>query len=209
MWYCYKCGETNDDNSTQCKRCGSKRSSQSTEPRPKPNPTPKPVSESVSEPTPEPPSDGIKPVLADTKSKEETVTKLRLSILAATLLQFVLFAAKYTRTDQYTIYKACSGLYGSIEQICSILLVILTIIPAITVLMKLDVRKRNLPITTSAIIASLATVYCFVIWFGNPDPTVVPALIILLSWGVVFLAYRYVKALNAVDNTLLYRPTSF
>ena len=205
MWECYKCGETNDDNSTQCKRCGSKRSSQPTEPRPK-STIPKPMSEPTPEPTPEPP-----PVIdvIDIKKKENTVTALRWSTLAATVLQFMLFATEYTKADNYTIYKACSGLYGPIEQICSILLVVLTIIPAITVLVKLDVRKRNVPITVSMIIASLTTVYCLVIWFGNPDSTAVPAFIILLSWGIVFLAYKYVKALNAVDNTLLYRPISF
>lgn len=44
-----------------------------------------------------------------------------------------------------------------------------------------DERKRNLPITVSAFISALTTIYCLTIWFGNVQPTAVPALIILSS----------------------------
>ncbi len=212
MWKCNKCGETNDDNYSQCKKCGSKRSAQPAEPRHRHAPISNPASDAVSAP-PEtvpatPPCDDTDPA-KKLKSKESAVEASKILILSATLLQLVLFSLVYAKTPDYTIYKACSGEYGSIEQICSILLVVLTFVPAITVLIKLDLRKRNLPVTTSVIVASLTTVYCLVILFGSDDSTAVPALIILLSWGIVFLAYKYVKALNEVDNTLLFRPTSF
>ncbi len=244
MWKCDKCGEMNNDNTTQCERCGSKRTAQpgwkcsrcgemndgskdqcckcgSKRSAVKLSPTPGPASDPVPDPTPDPkpsdpprtdhiilPADDYPNTGEIIKRKDVLVSQYRGLAVSATILQFLLFALKYTYFD-YTIYRACAGYYGSIEQICSFLLVTLTIVPAITVLVKLDVRKRNLPITISAITASLTTVYCLVIWFGNPDSTVVPALIILLAWGVVFFAYKYAKALNEIDNTMLHRPTSF
>lgn len=213
-WKCSRCGETNEESRDQCCKCGCKRSAVKLSPTP--NPTPDPIPDPIPDPSYAPltklPAEDPAPaedIGSDVKKKEQAVKQYKAMVIAATLLQLVLFAIKYTNHSGYTIYGACSGEYGGIEQICSILLVVLTIIPPVTVIIPLDVRKRNLPITVSAIIAALTTVYCLVIWFGNSKSTVVPALIILLAWGAVFFAYKYVTALNGIDNTLLHRPTSF
>ena len=217
MWKCTRCGETNDDNHPQCPKCGNRRPTRPEKTGSKGRGLSgfgfdgdikpiKPMTPPERGPEPSEDPGSVKKTL---KKRKETVKLYKGIILLLTLIQFALFAFNYIKDSKYTIYHACIGDFGAIEQICSILLVILTIAPALTVLIKLDVRKRNLPITIAAIVATLTTVYCLVIWFGNPDSTIVPALIILVSCGIVFVAYRYVKAMNEADNTLLFRPTSF
>lgn len=131
-----------------------------------------------------------------------------LAILSV-IFQLILYAVPYVKGyADFTIYKNCTGINGAIEQICSILLVCITIAPAVVVCINLNVRKRNLPITIAVIVAILTTIYSGVIWFGNGDSTGVPALIILSTWACVVFAVRLVKTLNELDNAM-YRPSGF
>ena len=130
-------------------------------------------------------------------------------VIAFVIIQLGLFALPYINgLSRYTIYYNCTGIHGSIEQICSIMLVCITIAPAVVACVNWNVRERNLPVTIAVIAAILTTIYCAVIWFGNKASTFVPAAIILSAWLCMFFAARLVKTMNELDNAM-YRPTGF
>ena len=121
---------------------------------------------------------------------------------------FVLFLLPYAAaayTSQYTVYNNMAGLNGSIEQICSVVLLCFALLPIPFLLMKQTVTKRNLPVTMSAVSAGAIAIYSAVIWFGSMNPTAVPFLIILSAAAEVLCTVKYIEALKAMDN-LMFRP---
>lgn len=150
--------------------------------------------------------DYLRELIKKYDSQKSTFKGLALGFV---ILQLVLFSLPYVKNAaEFTIYKNCTGINGSIEQICSILLVCITIAPAVVVFVNLNVRKRNLPITISVIVAILTSIYALVIWFGNDDSTIIPAAIILSAWMCVVFSVRLVKTMNELDNAM-YRPKGF
>ena len=125
-----------------------------------------------------------------------------------TLLQLILFAVSYIKgNDRFTIFKNCAGKNGSIEQICSIVLVCITVVPAIFTWLPLNVRKRNLPVTVSIGVAVLTTIYCIVI-LQSKNVNIVPVFIIMCAAACVLFAVLTVRTMNQLDNAM-YRPTGF
>ncbi len=125
------------------------------------------------------------------------------------VVQLALFAVPYIKgIDRYTVYNNCGGKNGSIEQICSIVLVCITIAPAIFACIPLNARRRNLPITIAVIVAILTTVYCASILFTSIDLNAVMILVILAAWACVVFSVLMVKTLNRLDNAM-YRPIGF
>lgn len=223
-WICKNCETENDEESIICSTCGMKRDAQSVESR-QDDVTPFETrhnqttgyqtqtssnqynrTEQASSNNEESNGDALRELIAKYDSRRNTFKGL---VIVFVILQLLLFAFPYVKGEpDYTIYKNAMGLHGSIEQICSILLVCITIAPAVVVCINLTVRKRNLPITISVIVAILTTIYSAVIWFGNDGSTVVSGLIILSAWACVIFAVKLVKTMNELDNAM-YRPTGF
>lgn len=219
-WVCKNCETENDENALVCSLCGAKRDAQNADNTNESVPAYNIHSHTsgnqygnqnssyTASSTEQTSSNGdeLRELIKKYDGQKNTFKGL---VIVCALAQLILFAFKYVGfSSNFTIYKNCTGINGSIEQICSILLVGITIVPAIVVCVKLNIRKRNLPITISVIVAILTTIYSAVIWFGNPDSTVVPALIIAIAWAAVIFAVNMVKALNQLDNAM-YRPTGF
>lgn len=216
-WVCRNCETENEDSTSICSLCGAKRdveyvaNSQQSVPAYNPRQTNQygrqQTFNTTSSSTQAPSNGDALRELINKYDKQKNLFK-GLAIIG-TIVQLILYYFKYVKNESnFTIYKNCAGINGSIEQICSILLVCITVAPAIVVCVKLNVRKRNLPITISVIVAILTTIYSAVIWFGNPYSTVIPALIIVVSWAIVIFAINMVKTLNQLDNAM-YRPTGF
>lgn len=219
-WVCKNCETENDESALICSLCGAKRDAQFSESTKQSVPSyngqrPTGGNQYGRQQTSDAPStiqhndsngDTLRELIKKYDSQKNTFKGFT---IVCVLIQLILFAFQYVKFDEnYTIYKNCTGINGSIEQICSLLLVCITIAPAVVVCIKLNVRKRNLPITISVIVAILTTIYSAVIWFGSPNSTVVPALIILIAWATVIFAVNMVKTLNKLDNAM-YRPTGF
>ena len=139
-------------------------------------------------------------------ARANTMRGLALACIAAMLL--VLFLLPYAAADytkQYTVYNNMAGVNGSIEQICSVVLLCFALLPIPYLLMKQTVTKRNLPVTMSAVSAGAIAIYSAVIWFGSMHPTAVPFMIILSAAAEVLCTVKYIEALKAMDN-LMFRP---
>lgn len=114
-----------------------------------------------------------------------------------------LFAVPYCfNSSQYTVYYNIQGYNGEIEKACSIVALLFTLLPAPFLLMKLDVRKRNLPFTIALISAGAISIYGFVIFFGSASVNGVMLFIVALQCLIAFFAYRYVKLLEMIENLL-------
>lgn len=218
-WICSRCEAENEADATVCTVCGTKRAfvqdmpdSKQTQKTSQYNRTPKPVSSGTfytSDKRTVQASDGDE--LRDLIKKYDKLKLLyRLLIVSFVAIQYILFALKYTLIDngKYTIYFNCFDKSDGVAQICSIVLVIIAVLPAIFCWFNFRLRKRNLPITVSAFISALTTIYCLTIWFGNVQPTAVPALIILSSLAVLVFSILLVKTINNLDNAM-YRPKGF
>lgn len=225
-WVCKNCETENDESVSICSLCGAKRDAQYTDnseqsvpsydsqrqtngnqySRQQTSGVPSDTQETVSN------GDELRELIRKYEGQKNLFKGL---VIACVFMQLILFACQYIRYDEdFTIYKNCTGIYvqDNIVQICSILLVCITIAPAVAVCIKLNVRKRNLPVTISVIVSILTTIYSVVIWFGslqNGFPvTAVPAFIIANVWATVVFAVNMVKTLDKLDNAM-YRPTGF
>lgn len=201
QWKCKECETLNDESTDICTVCGCKKGTWSD---PKPNQEPKPIPNPMPRPDPEPnPNPPVEPIMNSLKDYENEKSICKYIIIGSTILQLIMYALPYVYNYQnYTIYQNCTGIHGSIEQICSILLVLITVMPVVVLFIKLGVRRINLPIVFFAITASFVTIYSAVIWFGNPTSTVVPAIIILCVWCSFGGAVFYVKTLNKIENAM-------
>ena len=152
------------------------------------------------------PKTGLQAEYKALETRANTMRGLALACIAAML--FVLFLLPYAAADytkQYTVYNNMAGVNGSIEQICSIVLLCFALLPIPFLLMKQTVTKRNQPITMSAVSAGAIAIYSAVIWFGSMLPTAVPFMIILSAAAEVLCTVKYIEALKAMDN-LMFRP---
>ena len=185
-WRCV-CGMQNGNDARFCKNCG------------------KPKGSAAGTVTTAPKT-GVQAEYKALEAKANTMRGLALACIAAML--FVLFLLPYAVADytkQYTVYNNMAGVNGSIEQICSIVLLCFALLPIPYLLMKQTVTKRNLPITLSLVSAGAIAIYSAVIWFGSMLPTAVPFLIILSAASEVLCTVKYIEALKAMDN-LMFRP---
>lgn len=224
-WVCKNCETENDESVSICSLCGAKRNAQYTDhseqfvssydsqrqtngnqySRQQTSGVPSDTQETVSN------GDELRELIRKYEGQKNLFKGL---VIACIFIQLLLFLIPYingNNTD-FTIYKNCTGdnsAANPINQICSVLLVCITIAPAVAVCVKLNVRKRNLPITISVIAAILTTIYSAVIWFGNLGTTNnVPALFIANIWAAVVFAVNMVKTLDKLDNAM-YRPAGF
>ena len=208
-WVCKNCETENDESVSICSLCGAKRDAQYTDnseqsvpsydsqrqtngnqySRQQTSGVPSDTRETVSN------GDELRELIRKYEGQKNLFKGL---VIACVFMQLILFACQYIQDN--------------IVQICSILLVCITIAPAVAVCIKLNVRKRNLPVTISVIVSILTTIYSVVIWFGslqNGFPvTAVPAFIIANVWATVVFAVNMVKTLDKLDNAM-YRPTGF
>ena len=185
-WRCV-CGMQNGNDARFCKNCG------------------KPKGSAAGTVTTAPKTG----VQAEYKALETRANMMRgLAITCIAAMLFVLFLLPYAAaayTSQYTVYNNMAGLNGSIEQICSVVLLCFALLPIPFLLMKQTVTKRNLPVTMSAVSAGAIAIYSAVIWFGSMLPTAVPFMIILAAAAEVLCTVKYIEALKAMDN-LMFRP---
>ena len=233
-WVCKNCETENDESVSICSLCGAKRDAQYTDhseqsvspyhsqrqtngnqyKNQQPSDAPVNTQEPVSN------GDELRALIKKYDSQKNLFKGL---LIVCVFIQLVLFACPYViKYDMYigyehiisfdedfTIYKNCIGIKADpIELICSILLVCITIAPVVAVCVKLNVRKRNLPITISVIAAILTTIYSVVLLFGCYNPSIVPAFFIANVWGTVVFAVSLVKTLDKLDNAM-YRPAGF
>lgn len=185
-WRCV-CGMQNGNDARFCKNCG------------------KPKGSAAGSVTTAPKT-GVQAEYKALETRANTMRGLALACIAAML--FVLFLLPYAAADytkQYTVYNNMAGVNGSIEQICSIVLLCFALLPIPFLLMKQTVTKRNQPITMSAVSAGAIAIYSAVIWFGSMLPTAVPFMIILSAAAEVLCTFKYIEALKAMDN-LMFRP---
>ena len=138
----------------------------------------------------------------------------RLLIVGLVIVQYILFLQPYSMLIKgnmvglYAIYYNAIGENGTIEQICSLILVLITVLPAVLCWIHFKPRSRNLPVTVCAFVSGLSTIYCAVIWFGSEMATIVPALIILSSWLVFLFTVLLVKA-SSRQSEVITRPKGF
>lgn len=185
-WRCV-CGMQNGNDARFCKNCG------------------KPKGSAAGTVTTAPKT-GVQAEYELLVARANTMRGLALACIAAML--FVLFLLPYAAADytkQYTVYNNMAGVNGSIEQICSVVLLCFALLPIPFLLMKQTVTKRNLPITLSLVSAGAIAIYSAVIWFGSMNPTAVPFMIILSAAAEVLCTVKYIEALKAMDN-LMFRP---
>ncbi len=194
-WTC-SCGAANDEQYNFCKMCGKPRETKNEPPKPEPEHEPDP-------------QDIMRREMK--KLEDRTVLMKVLACLCIAAL-FVLFAFKYTSidssgfsTENYTIYKNALGINGSIEQLCSIVLIVFALLPLPFLFIKFDVNKRNLPLVIAIVSACCITLYALTIFFGVIEKTIIPVLIVCCASGVAFCAYFYVDALKKKENTLMPR----
>lgn len=218
-WICSRCEAENEADAAVCAVCGTKREfvQQTTGPRQMQKSSqysrdPKPISSGTFGASNKSAVEaGSKDELRDLIKKYDKMKLLyRVLIVAFVALQYILFALKYSPVTYkvYTIYNNCTGANDGAEQICSIILVIIAVFPAVLCWFDFRLRKRNLPITVSAFVTALTAIYCCTIWFGSENSTVVPALIILSSSAVLVFSVLLVKTINKLDNAM-YRPKGF
>lgn len=132
-----------------------------------------------------------------------TANFFKAGIILCVFIAFVLFAQPYLNYYyNYTVYNMALGMIGPIEQVCSLVLLVFAILPAIFILISFDSRKRNLPATISWVSLFAIVIYCGFIYFGNADRNVVPLLIVLCYALCVFFATMYVKKLIERENVL-------
>ena len=137
----------------------------------------------------------------------------KVGVIACVLLCLILFSAPYLELGthnraQYTVYAIMGGQFEKsfpTVQICSIVVFLFTLLPAIFVLIRFHIRKRNLPITVSVISAVAVIIFCITILSGCPEANAVLYFIMLAMAGCVAFCVLHVKTLTAIDN-LLYRP---
>ena len=232
-WICMNCESENSGNGDFCAFCGAKRVTGSDVNREQTVPVP-PVEtwkqgaqEQSSQyrytnAAADRPADGFRETRADsrTESNGDALRALirkydllkiiyKALIVFFTIVLLALFAVPYINGyNQYTVYNNCGGKNGPIEQICSIVLVCITIAPAVFACIPLNARRRNLPITITVIVAILTTIYCASILFTSIELNAVLVLVILAAWACVVFAVLMVKTLNRLDNAM-YRPIGF
>ena len=208
VWVCRECEAENDETRLTCVICGAKRPvGKSAGPAPKKTVgmnsrrlinkmvTPAPESErkpsspvrTPAVPTVRAAAETVKP--APEKPNTKKLLAFRIPIAVLTAAMFVLFFLRYsTLTDRrYSIITNFFGDSMPYERLCSILLIVLSILPLILSLTRIQAAKRRLPIVISIIAAVVTTVYCAVIYFGSDRPTVVPLLIIACSVTITVL----------------------
>jgi hypothetical protein len=208
MWMCNVCEQQNRDEDKYCIICGTAREEKRTT-----------FYETVPPGPPKPPQPSKPPKApeADIKTEEEErrirfekydnlrrrAAYLKVCALFCVLVAFSLFSRPYIQNDWvYTIYNVAAGWVGQIEQICSIVLIGFALLPAIFILIPFGLRKRNLPVTISAVSAAAITIYCCVIWFGNAQSTAVPFLIILAFALCALFSTLHVRMLVEMENVM-------
>ncbi len=138
----------------------------------------------------------------------------RLLIVFFVIVQYVLYLQPYSMLEKddmiglYAIYYNVIGVNGPIEQICSLLLVLITILPAILCWIEFRLKSRNLPVAISAFVSGLTTIYCLVILFGSVQSTVVPVCIILCSLLTFLFTVLLVRTCSR-QNEAISRPKGF
>lgn len=210
-WICNKCEAENEESARVCAVCGAKREfvQRAVYERPAAGAFPtgstssrlrSPAAEAARRPS----SEELRGLI---KKYDSQKVLFRVLIVLFVLAQYGLFFVPYATISSgtYTIFGNVLGEHGDIEQICSIVLFVICILPAIFCWISFKVRRRNLPITVSAFTAVLITVYCAVIWLGSDNRTMIPVCIALSSWIILILSILMVKALNNLDNAM-YRP---
>lgn len=117
----------------------------------------------------------------------------------------LLFSMPYIIGDyNYTVYNNVTGANGDVEEACSIVALLFAILPIPFLLVKLNVRKRNLPFTISLISAGAVGIYCCVIFFGSIDVNATMLLILAAQALVVIFARRYMKLMEEIENLLFH-----
>ena len=205
MWPCPRCEYHNEDVDSYCKICG----------------IPKPIfneprintsastSNNPKSPTITYPRSSTNSDFMSTKELREKISalqakanELKAGVIIFLAIILILFAVPYYRYDSYTIFRNIGGYAGDpVYQICSIVLLIFVLLPAVFILMDLKVRQRNLPITISTVSGIATTIYCCVLWFGSFEyANMVPFLIILCCFFSVLCSVKYVRRLQELDN---------
>jgi len=132
-----------------------------------------------------------------------TANYFKAGIILCVMIAFVLFSQPFLNYYySYTVFNMALGMIGPIEQVCSIVLLVFAILPAIFILISFDSRKRNLPVTISWVTLFAALIYCGFIFFGNSERNFVPPMIVLCFVLCVFFATMYVKKLTERENVL-------
>lgn len=216
MWICKKCESRNEDADRFCVVCGAEKIT-FVEPAAKPPVHRAPVAEPRRYANPtvtdakEPPIITKKPSdAAALQEKYDDLTRtasfFKAGILLCVFLAFVLFSQPFLNYYYYyTVYNMALGVVGPIEQVCSLVLLVFAILPAIFILISFDSRKRNLPVTISWVTLFAIVIYCGFIYFGNVDRNVVPLMIVLCYVLCVFFATMYVKKLTERENVLFHK----
>lgn len=196
-WTC-SCGAVNDEQYNFCKMCGKAR-------KVKPNPPePKPPKHAPLDPKDE--------MRRQMKKLTARVVLMQILSVLCIVAMFVLFSFNYTSidssgfaTENYTIYKNVLGVNGSIEQLCSIVLIVFTLLPLPFLFAKFDINRRNLPLVIAIVSACCITLYALTIFFGVIQKTIIPILIVCCAAAEAFCAYFYVDALKGKENILMPR----
>ncbi|MBQ1821495.1 MAG: hypothetical protein II117_07840 [Clostridia bacterium] len=207
-WTCKSCEAENDADASTCIVCGAKRAVASKEPL---------LTQSALKETPryvqkpQPRSAGYgEAELHAIRRLDRRILILRELVVFFAVLEFVLFGFRYTYLPGYnfTVYRNFLGKNGAIEQICSVLLVLITMFPPVFCLIPLPRRRRNLPITVSEFVSILTVIYSLVIWFGNEGSTFVPAAILLASCLSLISVVLLMNVQNKLDDALHERKES-
>lgn len=178
QWTCAKCETKNPENSIVCTYCSTPRSIDS--------------------------SAELRRKLDNAVERKNGV---RVVAIVCIVIILCLFAVPYISAySQYTVYYNMQGYNGEIEKACSIVALLFSLLPAPFLLMKLDVRKRNLPFTIALISAGAISIYGFVIYFGSANANGVMLFLVALQCLIAFFTYRYVKLLEMMEN-LLFRSS--
>ncbi len=219
MWTCKKCDTENDESNRYCVVCGLEKTV-ATEPAVETTAYREPAAEPKRYTNPpeyvDPkPMTGTKrtPDMAVLQEQYDELTRtanfFKAGVILCVFIAFVLFAQPFLNYyDYYTIYNLTLGIAGSIEQICSIVLLGFAILPVIFVLINFGSRKRNLPVTMSWVSLIAVAIYCGVIYFGNTDHNFVPILIVMCFALSVFFATMYVMKLIEREN-VFYKTGGF
>jgi hypothetical protein len=139
---------------------------------------------------------------------QNEASRLKAGVIICVAIMFLMFAFPYAINDaSYTIFNNIAGARGdNIYTVCSIVLLIFAILPAIFILLDLRIRQRNLPITISIVSGITTTIYCCVIWIGcGSNSNFIPFFIIVCSMFCILFSVKYVRKLQELDN-LMYRP---
>lgn len=150
------------------------------------------------------------------QSLTERQKKFRIGVILCVCIVLVLCCVRYaTYTRGWDPYKGASynpysytvlfnvlGENGSIEQVCSIVMLLFSAAPIVLVLISLDGTKRSLITVLSIVSAAVVSIYCLSIIVGSTRENIVPYLILLMQWAAAYAAGEYVKCTKELENML-------